>query len=235
MSGIFSKLNLFGKVEPVKTPEEQAKEWKKELKKQERGLERDITKIQTAEKNAMKECKKLAKSGQEKAAKLLAKEVVQTRRAVTRLHASKAHINSVCMNLQMNMSMLKVQGVMGKSTEIMSAMNQLVNIPELSATMQEMAKEMMRAGIIDEVMQESMAMAEPDGLELEADAEINKIYAELTAQVLTPGTTALTDKPTIATPTAAVKQANVEQEKEAADAGMNEEELKAIEARLKAL
>jgi len=235
MSSIFSRLNLFGNAEPLKTPEEQAKEWKKALKKQERSLERDINKIQAAEKTAMKECKKLATKGQEKAAKLLAREVVNTRKAITRLHASKTHINSVCMNLQMSIGMLKMQGVLGKSAEIMGAMNKLMNVPELTDTMKEMAKEMMKAGLIDEMVEETMAMAEPDELEMEADAEVNKIFAELTSQILTPGTTALTGKPVVAAPTAAQQAAAASQEKESAEAAMDEDELKAIQARLQSL
>ena len=234
MSSFFGKLNLFGNAVPQKTPEEQAKEWKKTLKKQERSLERDISKIQAAEKTAMKECKKLATKGQEKAAKMLAREVVNTRKAITRLHASKAQINSVCMNLQMSIGMLKMQGVLGKSAEIMGSMNKLMNMPELASTMKDMAKEMMRAGLIDEMMEETMAMADPDELEMEADAEVNKIFAELTSQILTPGTTALTDKPVIVAPTAA-QQAESSQEKESVEEAMDEEELKAIQARLQSL
>jgi len=234
MSSFFGKLNLFGNAAPLKTPEEQAKEWKKALKKQERSVERDINKIQAAEKTAMKECKKLATKGQDKAAKLLAREVVNTRKAITRLHASKTQINSVCMNLQMSIGMLKMQGVLSKSAEIMGSMNKLMNVPELTSTMKDMAKEMMRAGLIDEMMEETMAMAEPDELEMEADAEVNKIFAELTSQILTPGTTALTGKPVVAAPTAA-QQAEASQEKESAEVAMDEEELKAIQARLQGL
>jgi len=52
-------------------------------------------------------------------------------------------------------ALLKVQGVMGKSVEIMQVMNNLINIPELSKTMQDMAREMEKAGLVDEIVGET--------------------------------------------------------------------------------
>ncbi len=40
--------------------------------------------------------------------------------------------------------MVKVTGAFQKSTEIMKATNQLVKLPELSATMRQMSQEMMK-------------------------------------------------------------------------------------------
>lgn len=40
-------------------------------------------------------------------------------------------------------AVLRVAGAMQKSTEVMKAMNSLVKIPEIQATMRELSKEMM--------------------------------------------------------------------------------------------
>lgn len=45
--------------------------------------------------------------------------------------------------------------MMGKSVEIMKVMNSLISIPELSATMQAMAREMEKAGLCDEIVGEA--------------------------------------------------------------------------------
>lgn len=63
-------------------------------------------------------------------------------------------------------ALLKVQGVMGKSVEIMQVMNSLINIPELSKTMQEMAREMEKAGLVDEIVGETFEMLDVRRLSL---------------------------------------------------------------------
>jgi hypothetical protein len=49
------------------------------------------------------------------------------------------------------LGMVKVAGTLSKSTEVMKIINDLIKVPVLMQTMQSMAKEMMKAGIIDEV------------------------------------------------------------------------------------
>lgn len=77
-----------------------------------------------------------------------------------------------------------MSGTLGKSAGIMKAMGALINAPEVMATMRVMGAEMMKAGIIDDVMQDALASAEPDGLEDEADEEVQKVMFDLTAGVL---------------------------------------------------
>lgn len=45
----------------------------------------------------MTECKKLAKSGYIPASKILAKQIVQTRKAAERMYLAKAQMNSVAL------------------------------------------------------------------------------------------------------------------------------------------
>ena len=134
MSGFFSGLNLFGSAPKQQTSEEMAKEWKKTLRKEARRVDSDIRKMEFEEKKAMKECKKLSSKGHTEAAKHLVKQVVSTRKAVTRMYSSKAQLNSVVDNLQISMSMMKMQGVLGKSAHVMKEMNNLRNLPCYVAT-----------------------------------------------------------------------------------------------------
>ena len=70
---------------------------------------------------------------------------------------------------------------MAKNTEVMSAMNNLIKLPQLNAQMMDMAREMERAGLIEELMGEAMedAMAN-DALDEEADEAVNLVLEELT-------------------------------------------------------
>lgn len=50
----------------------------------------------------------------------------------------------------------KMAGTMKKSAEIMAMMNNLVRLPELQGMMMAMAREMEKAGLIDEVIQDTL-------------------------------------------------------------------------------
>lgn len=77
---------------------------------------------------------------------------------------------------------LRVAGSLQKSTDVMKSMQNLCKIPEISRTMQELSKEMMKAGIIEEMMEDVFESAlGDDDLEKEADEEVDKLLFELTA------------------------------------------------------
>ena len=61
--------------------------------------------IQTEELKVKKSIKDAAKKGQLDVAKILAKELVQSRKAVSKLYASKAQMNSVVMSMQQQLGM----------------------------------------------------------------------------------------------------------------------------------
>ena len=58
--------------------------------------DREVKKLQM-------ECKKMAKQNQLPAAKTLAKQVIQGRKMITRLHTTKANINSVQLSMKQQM------------------------------------------------------------------------------------------------------------------------------------
>lgn len=77
-----------------------------------------------------------------------------------------------------------MSGTLAKSAGIMKAMGRLLNAPEVMGTMRVMGAEMMKAGIIEEMMADAMESVEPDGLDEEADEEVEKVMFDLTAGVL---------------------------------------------------
>lgn len=223
-------MNFFG-TKPV-DPAEQTKNWKRELQRQARKLDRDIGNLERAEKTAVKEIKKVAKTGNTSAARILAREVVNTRKAIDRMYQGKAQINSVCFALQHSLAMLKVQGCISKSVEVMTAMNQLVNLPEMQETMGQFAREMERAGLIDEMVNDTFESIQDPGLETEAQREADKIVDEVMAELLAPAGVTPSGKPKFASAVAApVAVAAPEAQEEVA----NDDDIRAMEARLQAL
>eukprot|EP01117_Protostelium_nocturnum_P008391 TRINITY_DN2998_c0_g1_i1.p1 TRINITY_DN2998_c0_g1~~TRINITY_DN2998_c0_g1_i1.p1 ORF type:complete len:205 (-),score=97.75 TRINITY_DN2998_c0_g1_i1:42-656(-) len=164
---------LFGK-QPK--PEEQVRKWKRELQKEQRLLDRQIRSIDNEEIKTIRTIKELNKKGDMKSAKVLAREIVRSRAAKNRIYTSKAQMNSVSMQLSQNLSMMKMAGVMQKSTAIMSSMNNLIKLPQLNATMMAMAREMEKAGLIEEMITETLD--NDDEIEEAADEELDKIVNE---------------------------------------------------------
>lgn len=63
----------------------------------------------------------------------------------------------------------------------MQAMQALVRLPEVAGTMRELSREMMKAGILEEMMEETFeSMEDTEEMEEEAQGEVDKVLWELT-------------------------------------------------------
>ena len=205
-------MGLFGK---SPDPKEQVNDWCKKLRKESNQVERQINGIRREEAKVTKSLKDAAKKGDKDVCKILAKEVVHSRKTVNKLYAAKANINSVQMQMKGQLATIKVAGAMSKSAEVMKTMQQLVKLPEIQKTMMEMSREMMKAGVIEEMMEDTMeSITEADDMEEEADAEIDKVLFELTAGKLGQAPAALKDTLPAPKPTAAEKEEESEDDME---------------------
>jgi charged multivesicular body protein 3 len=81
-------------------------------------------------------------------------------------------------------SVRKIEGSLKASTAIMKDVNVLVKLPELTGTMRELSQELMKAGIIEEMVGDTLP---DDGLlegeDEEAEAEVDKVLGELLPKV----------------------------------------------------
>ncbi|GAB1215435.1 hypothetical protein ATERTT37_004622 [Aspergillus terreus] len=101
--------------------------------------------------------------------KTFARELVRIRRQSTRLTTSRAQLQSV-----------QMQGSLKKSTGIMKDVNTLVRLPELTSTMHQLSTELVRAGIIEEMVDDAIPNNEfLEDEEEEADAEVDKVLQEI--------------------------------------------------------
>lgn len=183
---------FFSSSTPKQDPVDLAKEWKRNLQKESRKIDRDILGIKRQEDRAMKECRALVKANRLSAAKILAKEVANTRKTVERMYTAKAQLNSVATHLQTSISLMKMQGCMTKSAEVMAAMNKLVNVKEIRETMQTMAREMEKTGLVDEIIGDTLDSMDSDAIDSAADLEVDRIITEITTGVLAPASSAPT-------------------------------------------
>ena len=192
-------MGLFGK-KKAPDPREQVKEWNKKLRRERNNLERQMSQIKRSEQQAVTSIKQAAKRNDNTSVNILAKEVVGARKAVTRITTAKANIASVETQLTLQVpiihtllfdsiyvigfyfqaAQLRVVGSLQQSTEVMQSMQLLVNVPEVHRTMQELSREMMKAGIMEELVEETLDAMEEAPLDADNDAEVEKVILEIT-------------------------------------------------------
>jgi len=173
-------MGLFGK---SKTDKEKVDEWSREIKKEQRAITRQIRDIEREEAKVKAEIKKNAKKGDTESCKILARSIVDSKKAKTKLHTANANMNSILMQMREQLSMIRMSGAIQNSTAVMTAMNNLIKVPEVQKSMMNMAREMEKSNMINEIMQETI----DDALEVDesaVDAEVENVLYELTAGVL---------------------------------------------------
>ncbi|XP_063435397.1 charged multivesicular body protein 3-like isoform X1 [Mytilus trossulus] len=185
-------MGLFGKSNE-KSPKDMVNEWTHKLRKEGFNIDRQIKGIQREEEKAKRHMKDAAKKGEKGACKILATEIVKSRKVVNKLYASKAHMNSVSMNMKNQLATLRIAGALEKSTDVMKSMQALIKLPEIQQTMMEMSKEMMKAGILEEMLEDTMEGLDDEDMDEEIDTEVAKVLDELTSGVLDKAPDALHD------------------------------------------
>lgn len=76
--------------------------------------------------------------------------------------------------------MRKIEGSLKASTGIMKNVNALVRMPELTGTMRELSQELVKAGIIEEMVGDLVPDGElMEGEDEEAETEVDKILSEV--------------------------------------------------------
>lgn len=121
--------------------------------------------------------------------------------------------------------MRKIEGSIRASTGIMKDVNSLVRLPELTGTMRELSQELVKAGIIEEMVGDSLPDNELlEGEDEEAETEVDKILSEILKDRLPPNETQKVDK----IPSVPVAQEEEEEEDQ-------EEMLAQMRGRLEAL
>ncbi|KAF8913949.1 vacuolar sorting protein Vps24 [Gymnopilus junonius] len=179
------------------TPEERVRAWQTKLRAESRQLDREMRQLDVATSKARQSVKQLAFKGDVKSARILAREVVRSNKQKDRLSVSKARLGSIGTQLSQQMAMIKVTGSLQKSTEIMKLSNALIKLPQISQTMREMSMEMTKAGIMEEMLEDTLDLDEDEEIEEEADAEVDKVLFELTNGKLGEAGSVATDLPSL--------------------------------------
>lgn len=83
--------------------------------------------------------------------------------------------------------MIRVTGCMQKSVEVMALMNSLMKVPQMNAVMMAMSREMEKAGLMEEMMDDTLSnMEDEEELDDAAEEEVDKALDDILAGVRGP-------------------------------------------------
>ncbi|KAK4247116.1 Snf7-domain-containing protein [Corynascus novoguineensis] len=157
-----------------------------------RKLDRDIAALKQTEtktKNLIIAANKRAQRGDasrqrqaQREVRDFARELIRTRKASNRLVTGRAQLASVQMQVSEAFALRRIEGSIRAGVGIMKDVNALIRLPQFAQTMQELSVELMKAGIIEEMVGEVLpedgdALAE--GEDEEAEGEIDKVLGEI--------------------------------------------------------
>uniref|UniRef100_A0A8C6S9C8 Charged multivesicular body protein 2Ba n=1 Tax=Neogobius melanostomus TaxID=47308 RepID=A0A8C6S9C8_9GOBI len=120
------------------------KEQSKELRGTQRQITRDRTALERQEKQLEAEIKKMAKSGNREACKILAKQLVQCRKQKNRTYAVSSKVTSMSTQTKLMNSQMKMAGAMSSTAKTMQA------------TMQDFQKENMKMGMTEDMINDTL-------------------------------------------------------------------------------
>jgi len=172
---------LFGR---KMTPDEMLRKNQRALNKAMRELDRERNKMEQQEKKLIADIKKMAKQGQMDAVKIMAKDLVRTRRYVKKFMLMKANIQAVSLKIQTLKSQNAMAQAMKGVTKAMMSMNRQMKLPEIQKIMQEFEKQSeimdMKEEMMNDVIDDAMG---DDDEEEESDAIVNQVLDELGLQL----------------------------------------------------
>uniref|UniRef100_K7GBU9 Charged multivesicular body protein 2A n=1 Tax=Pelodiscus sinensis TaxID=13735 RepID=K7GBU9_PELSI len=144
---------LFGR---RKTPEEMLRQNQRALNRAMRDLDRERQKLETQEKKIIADIKKMAKQGQMDAVKIMAKDLVRTRRYVKKFIMMRANIQAVSLKIQTLKSNNSMAQAMKGVTKAMATMNRQLKLPQIQKIMMEFEKQSEIMDMKEEMMNDAI-------------------------------------------------------------------------------
>ncbi|XP_065206952.1 charged multivesicular body protein 2a-like [Planococcus citri] len=191
------------------TPEEMLRKNQRVLNKAMRDLDREKAHMGVQEKKLIQEIKKMAKDGQMDSVRILAKDLVRTRRYQKKFTLMKANIQGVSLKIQTLRSQNAMAGAMRGVTRAMQNMNRQMNLPQIQRILQEFEKQSDVMDMKEEIMNDAIDEAMGDeGDEEESDQIVSQVLDELGLQLndqlsgLNPASASLSVSQKTAVPTA---------------------------------
>ncbi|KAF8479041.1 vacuolar sorting protein DID4 [Russula ochroleuca] len=184
--------SLFGR---TVTPAERLRQHQRSLAKAQRELDRERTKLEQSEKKLIMDIKKSAKAGQLNACKVMAKDLVRTRRYVQKFYQMRTQLQAVGLRIQTLRSNQQMADAMRGATRAMKSMNRGLNLPQIQRIMNDFERESATMDMKEEMMNDAVDDVMDDDLEDEEE-EGDKILKQVLDEIGVGISQQLADAPT---------------------------------------
>uniref|UniRef100_A0AAZ3RZ77 Uncharacterized protein n=1 Tax=Oncorhynchus tshawytscha TaxID=74940 RepID=A0AAZ3RZ77_ONCTS len=167
-----------------KTVDDIIKEQTKELRGTQRQITRDRAALEKQEKQMEMEIKKMAKSGNREACKILAKQLVQLRKQKNRTYAVSSKVTSMSTQTKVMNSQMKMAGAMSATAKTMQAVNKKMDPQKTLQTMQDFQKENMKMGMTEDMINDTLdEIFDESGDEEESQDIVNQVLDEIGIEI----------------------------------------------------
>ncbi|KAL9382970.1 hypothetical protein POPTR_011G154700v4 [Populus trichocarpa] len=170
-------MNIFKK---KTSPKEALRTSKRDMVVATRGIEREIASLQLEEKKLVAEIKQTAKTGNEAATKILARQLVRLRQQITNLQGSRAQIRGVATHTQALYASTSISTGMKGATKAMVAMNKQMAPAKQAKVIKEFQKQSAQMDMTIEMMSEAIdETLDKDEAEEETEELTNQVLDEI--------------------------------------------------------
>lgn len=168
-------------------PKEQKRKCDTLIRQNKREIDRSVMQMRNSSNKTKADIRSMAKRMQhspaqakdiQRSIRMLGREIANLNKHEMRLNTNKAQLDSIQMQVNEAFAVRKIEGSLKASTKIMRDVNTLTKLPELTSTMQLLSQELMKAGIIEEMVGDMLPDDELLEEEGETEAEVNKAIRE---------------------------------------------------------
>ncbi|EYU46430.1 hypothetical protein ABFS82_04G043200 [Erythranthe guttata] len=167
------------------TAREMVRESKRDMANATRGIEKEISTLQLEEKKLVAEIKRTAKTGNETATKILARQLVRLRQQIANLQSSRAQMRGMATHTQAMSAQTSVAIGMQGATKAMAAMNKQMDPAKQRKVIQEFQKQSAQMDMTTEMMSDTIDDAlDNDEAEDETEDLTNQVLDEIGVDVV---------------------------------------------------
>lgn len=117
--------------------------------------------------------------------RVLATEVVRSRRAVVRMLQNRGTLDALDLQMSEALRNYRTTKALEASGQMMKQMNKLVHIGQYQDMIKNMQREMFHAGMLSDLLQEGLdGLADMDGVEEETEERVQEVLDEICGETL---------------------------------------------------
>ncbi|PIN04780.1 Vacuolar assembly/sorting protein DID4 [Handroanthus impetiginosus] len=174
-------MNIFSR---KPTAKEALRESKREMAHATRGMEREIHTLQLEEKKLVAEIKRTAKTGNEAATKILARQLIRLRQQIANLQGSRAQMRGIATHTQAMSAQTSVAVGMKGASKAMAAMNKQMAPAKQAKIIQDFQRQSAQMDTTTEMMSDAIDdVVDDDEAEDETEELTNQVLDEIGVDV----------------------------------------------------